>query len=162
MIEIATNIKHYWLATIVGFILTDNQNLVFWCGDGIYVIDDELTSIDQNNRPTYIAYNSLHVPDEVGVTLEYIPHNFEYKLLSSPNKIMIASDGFENHNTDKICTFQEQEPEASLDLNGQQWNKKGQFGLKKWMNSRSDRGFFEDDCFIITAEGTHLEKDNNC
>lgn len=149
---VADFIKHHWLATIVGFILTDDENVMFWCGDGAFAINDEgIIEIDQNNKPSYIAYNSLFLPEQVGVTNDDIPIDFDKMTLGPISRVMVASDGFTTFNPDKLARARERE-ELPDSLHGQQWGKKGQFGLKKWMNSRSDRGYFDDDCFIITAE----------
>lgn len=153
IVEIANFIKHHWLSTIMGVILTCDESIIFWCGDGTFAIDDEaVVSIDQQNQPTYIAYNCLFVPDKVGVSKKDIPVDFSSMVITPKSRVMIASDGFGNHNKQKLFLSREREPELPDCLHGQQWNKKGQFGLNKWMNSRSDRGYFEDDCLIITAE----------
>ncbi|KKN16292.1 hypothetical protein LCGC14_0977480 [marine sediment metagenome] len=158
--HIAYYIKHHWLATIVGFILTkDCAGMIFWCGDGAYAFSGpgfaDFCEIDQNNTPNYIAYHCLRNPTEVGVDIEVIPSAFETVDTSTSgndNHIMIASDGFNNHNEQKLNLSRQKYPDLTPHLDGQQWGKKGHFGLKKWMNSRSDRGYFDDDCFIITAE----------
>lgn len=150
--HIAEFIKHYWLATMMGFILTEEEGVLFWCGDGTYAIDDDRTTyIDQENAPHYIAYNCLYMPERVGVTKADIPGQFSWMDITPQKRVMIASDGFAAHNEDKLVAARHKE-ELSDSLEGQQWGKRGQFGLKKWMNARSDRGYFDDDCFIITAE----------
>ncbi len=162
--EVADFIKHHWLATIVGFIMLDEpegdkSGMFFWCGDGVVSTwsdgVDVPEIIDQDNVPTYIAYNCVRSPSEVGVMPHHIPKEFSSAPIAEwLTKIAVASDGFVHHNPDKLQAAREKESDLSDDLHGQQWGKKGKFGLKKWMNSRSDRGFFEDDCFIITAEKT--------
>ena len=150
--RVADFIKNYWLATMMGFIITDEESVLFWCGDGTYAIDDEAYQyIDQDNTPRYIAYNCLYMPETVGVTAENIPRQFDSMVITPESRVMVASDGFGTKNPDKLAVARERE-ELPDSLEGLQWGKKGQFGLKKWMNSRSDRGHFEDDCFIITAE----------
>ncbi len=159
--QIAYYVKHHWLATIMGLIITkDYDGIVFWCGDGIYEVGDSYQThheIDQQNVPNYIAYHCLRHPEEVGVDTDIIPTAFEKDSLCTysgggDKKVMIASDGFNHHNEQKIQISMQKHPELTPDLYNQQWGKKGNFGLKKWMNSRSDKGYFEDDCFIITAE----------
>ena len=163
-VEVADFIKHHWLSTIVGFILLDepegeraDAGQFFWCGDGVLSTecdDHEIPIIlDQDNVPTYIAYNCVRNPAEVGVMPHHIPKSFSHSPISEyVTKVAVASDGFIHHNPDKLQIARESEPDLSDELHGQQWGKKGKFGLKKWMNSRSDRGYFEDDCFVITAE----------
>lgn len=152
--QIAYYIKHHWLTTIMGFIINEKEGsgVIFHCGDGVYSCKDNIT-IDQSNAPRYIAYNCLRDPQLVGVESEMIPTNFETKFFgASINRIMVASDGFDNHNEQKLILAMQKDSELTWDLHEQQWGKRGNFGLKKWMNSRSDRGYFDDDCFIITAE----------
>ncbi len=142
-VQIAHFIKHHWLATIMGMIIpNEEQKIVFWCGDGVYAFGDETVILDQDNTPTYIAYNCIDVPLGVGVTPEVTPSNFQYAVLPDDvTRVMIASDGFDHH-TDKV-----EKP-----LHGEQWEKKGKVGLKKWMNTRHKVGYFADDCAIVTAE----------
>lgn len=179
---VADFIKHHWLSTVMGVIMLDDmewvhhchgepvnvhlqhdgvRGIVFWCGDGIYstkTSGDTLAvdvPIDQQNVPTYIAYNCVRNPARVGVEPHNIPKSFNTRLIrfdEDITSVMVASDGFEHHNPNKLQATREKEPDLPSGLCGQQWNKKGQFGLKKWMNSRSDRGYFDDDCFIITVE----------
>ena len=54
---------------------------------------------------------------------------------------------FTNH-TDALL----RNPELPDSLHGQQWGRKGKIGLKLWMNTRSHKGYFKDDCAIITVE----------
>lgn len=158
--QIAYYIKHHWLATVMGFIIQENKDgIIFSCGDGIYGLDDDLIIIDQDNTPKYIAYQALKDPESVGVSIENIPvqfikHKFDAETV---RQLFISSDGFEQHSDQKIALSRQRDPDLPLSLQGQQWGKKGQFGLKKWMNSRYDRGYFEDDCFIITAERVDAE-----
>lgn len=160
--EVADFIKHHWLSTIVGFIMLDEpegdrHGMFFWCGDGtLSTLNnqglDSVDILDQDNAPTYIAYNCVRRPGEVGVMPHHIPKSFSSAPIDEwVAAVAVASDGFVHHNPDKLQASREKEP-ITEDLHGQQWGKKGKFGLKKWMNSRSDRGFFEDDCFVITAE----------
>lgn len=159
--EVADFIKHHWLCTIVGFILLDepeydDNGMFFWCGDGVLFARanglDCPEILDQDNTPTYIAYNCVRSPAEVGVMPHHIPKRFSRTPIKSVTAVGVASDGFIHHSPDKLQLAKETEPELRNELHGQQWDKKGNFGLKKWMNSRSDRGYFEDDCFVITAE----------
>lgn len=160
--QIAHYVKHHWLATIMGFIIQeDKDGVIFSCGDGIYGLDDQEIIIDQGNKPTYIAYQALKEPEIVGVQPENIPvqfvkHRFDAATVS---RLFIASDGFEHHNEQKLALSRDRQPDLPTSLHGEQWGKKGKFGLKKWMNSRSDRGYFDDDCFIITAERLRAKSD---
>ena len=171
--QIAHYIKHHWLATVMGFIIREqprhedgpqvHHGVIFHCGDGVYAIDDEVVSIDQGNVPTYVAYHALREPHKVGVTEDVLPYCFTTAEFDATDihRIMIASDGFEHHHEHKLALSRQKHSGLATSLHGQQWGKKGQVGLKKWMNSRFDLGFFDDDCFIITAERMNAEGDNS-
>lgn len=162
--QIAYYVKHHWLSTVIGFIIQENKDgIVFSCGDGIYGVDDDVIVIDQNNTPKYIAYQALKNPESVGVNPENIPlqfvkHKFE---ANTVNRLFVASDGLDQPDEQKISLARLREPDLPFSLHGQQWGKKGQFGLKKWMNSRWDRGYFDDDCCIVTAERIHAKDDTS-
>lgn len=150
------DLQRFWLSTINGFVMTKEVGYFFRCGDGIYQQDDNLIDVDQNNAPHYLAYAALYKPENYGISSEFIPKGFDL-VEFNPNevdRIMVASDGFNNHNYTKLAYWRKDHPNEELpdDLNGLQWGKKGQFGMKKWMNKMSMRGYFDDDCAIITAE----------
>ena len=147
--ERAELIADYWLFTALGVIMSGDQGVIFHAGDGVYSIDDDMTVLDQNNAPTYPGYACIQDPARFGVAEQFIPKRFT-TVTFNPNEIdrvMIASDGFTNH-TDAML----RDPELPDSLHGQQWGRKGKIGLKLWMNTRSNKGYFNDDCAIITVE----------
>ena len=152
--EIAGHIEKYWLSTILGFAMHDEFGMIFYAGDGIHVIGDSITRIEQNNQPHYLAYRCIPIPSQFGVSADLIPGYFMIDEFNPKeiNRLMIATDGFENHNELKLANARKTDPELPPQLHGQQWGKKGQTGLKRWMNSRSDRGYFDDDCAIVVVE----------
>lgn len=139
------SIQQFWLATIIGFVVTDNEAYIFHSGDGCYQIDDEFKPIDQDNMPAYLAYSCL--ASKSVVPQEKCPKEFVI-IPFDPNakRVMIATDGFNCHDLSRVS---QDDPQH---LHGQQWNRPGQFGLKKWMNTRFDHGYFEDDCAIALLE----------
>lgn len=159
--EAALVIQRYWLTTINGFIMNGKELKTFHCGDGVIVVNGgptriETCVIDEGGAPHYLAYACCPLPAKFGITPDVIPSKFStwrYPL-EDVNKVMVASDGFIDHNENKMDMWRQRHPEEELlfDLNGQQWGKKGKFGLKKWMNTRSMRGYFSDDCGIVVAE----------
>ncbi len=151
--SVANYIKEYWLATIRGFLVdNDGNGLFFWSGDGVRADDNGLIETEEDNKPRYIAYNCVYNPTLVGVTDDVTPKEFGQEKIVGATKVMVASDGFNNHNMITLGDPQMKHPELTDNLDGQQWGKKGNFGLKKWMNTRSNFGYFDDDCFIVTAE----------
>ncbi len=148
-------ISQFWLTTILGFVITNDKVIFFSCGDGVYMLDDTIVTIEQDNAPHYLAYRCLNSSERDAIPEGLIPNGFQYDdyPLEGTNKIMIATDGFENHSYFKlVANKQRTEPGLLGFLHGEPWDKKGQTGLKRWMNSRSDLGYFDDDCAIITAE----------
>lgn len=144
--EVATILREYFSATILGLIIKDDYGLIFNVGDGIWCLNSDncqdINHIDQNNTPNYFSHACVRNPEKFGLSAPYIPKNFNCHFFN-PNeydKIMIATDGFITHNTDL------------LNLHGQQWDKRGNFGLAKWMNMKYREGYFYDDCAIITVE----------
>lgn len=147
--ERAELVADYWLFTALGVIMSDNLGVIFHAGDGVISLDDDLTILDQNNAPTYLGYACIPDPDKFNIAEQFIPKEFT-TITFDPREIdrlMIASDGFTNH-TDALL----RDPELPDSLHGQQWGRKGKIGLKLWMNTRSNKGYFNDDCAIITVE----------
>ncbi len=160
-VEVVKLIEHFWLCTVLGFIIDegDERGIFFYAGDGVIGtrrscgLDEPLFRIDQKNEPTYPAYQCLHHPEKYGVQPKHIPQTFQTrKFESAVSKLMVATDGFETHNEIKLGLAKERQPDLPKSLHGLQWGKKGQTGLKRWMNSRSLLGYFDDDCALIVAE----------
>lgn len=153
--DMVVALQQFYLTTINGFIMNDEEGYFFSAGDGCYQINDKFIDIDQNNNPKYIAYACCPMPEAFGIQNEMIPTEFTLQSFDprQASKIMVASDGFTNHNPIKMDTWQAANAEILPEqLHGEQWGKKGLYGLKKWMNTRYVRGYFDDDCAIITAE----------
>lgn len=154
--EIVLTIQRFWLSTILGFYMNGDEGCIFSCGDGCYQLNGSFEQIDQNDAPTYLAYACCPDPERFNLKPEFIPKTFNIIPfnIKETRQIMIATDGFMNHNVIKMDQWQRDNPNETLSpvLHGDQWGKPGNFGLKKWMNTRFVRGYFEDDCAIVTAE----------
>jgi hypothetical protein len=131
-------IENFWLATLLGVVIYRDKCYVFNCGDGIYYINNEYVAIDQNNCPQYLAYAAISNPAKV-MNLDMVPKGFDIKIFDVCDKIMIATDGFENH-----------KPNLES-LRDKQWNKT-QAQFTKWCRLSFSKGYFYDDCTIITLE----------
>lgn len=146
------------LATVIGFCLDTQLNklLLFWCGDGFYSIDNQDEVLEsKDNTPTYPIYNYMkkHNMDKKFILPdELVPENFQSKLITDFSKLTIASDGFMSRNDSVIALNKKDGIEIPDNISGLQYNKHGNFGLKKWMNVMWNKGFFSDDCAIITIE----------
>ena len=143
--EFAHLIQKYWLSTILGFVLNDEEFTIFHAGDGVVQIDGELKQIDHNNSPRYLAYNCIPDPLSFGIGTNMLADTFEYYRGSSWNlkRLMIATDGF-THQVPLINS-----------VLGNQWDKKGKTGLKRWLNVKYAEGCFNDDVTLITVEKTN-------
>lgn len=126
--------------TVIGFIYTETETLFFWEGDGVYIINDEITAIDQDDKPTYIGYHAIDrrwLPE----TVSTLPQSFETLTVPSEEiqKLAVASDGLSK------------EPDFYQEL----WGYKSPAGLQRKVNmwSLNDHKFL-DDLSIITLEKT--------
>lgn len=119
--------SEFLLATVVGFVWKGNKGAVFQCGDGIYLLGDEVTETDQNNTPRYPAYvmdrQSRREPEDIQIK------EFDRTKI---NRVSVATDGF---NPQTIL--------AASELGGN--------GLQRWMNVSRNNGHFRDDSSIVTA-----------
>lgn len=159
----AAYLRDYWAATVLGCIIRGDEGIIFGAGDGVYVLGgppapagDAITVIDQNGYPQYICYHCVLEPERFGVTDQDIPCGFVTRefAASAVDRVMIATDGFGTHNEVKLRNAEEALGQSFLprSLHGLQWGKKGNAGLAKWMNVCWDRGYFDDDCGIVTIE----------
>ncbi len=152
--DTAIIVKQFWLSTILGFVMNPEFGFVFYSGDGVVSLDDELWDIDQDDTPKYIAYNCIRNPEQAGVPKELLSDRFD-TLFFDPTKIerfMIATDGFTNHNLHSLSLTRESGVNVPDSLQGEQWNKKGKTGLKRWLNVKYAQGYFHDDTTLITVE----------
>ncbi|MDQ7026014.1 MAG: protein phosphatase 2C domain-containing protein [Anaerolineae bacterium] len=85
-------VQHHLLFTIVGVILTQEGGIIFSSGDGLIAVDDTVNSINQNNKPAYIAY---HLIRENVISTSVIQHDFTTQIVDDWQRIVIATDGFE-------------------------------------------------------------------
>jgi len=49
-------INDYFLFTVIGAVITDEKVLVFSLGDGCFSVNGQVTVVDQDNLPRYLAY----------------------------------------------------------------------------------------------------------
>lgn len=151
--ERARMINDFWLCSICGLAMNNKRGCVFWSGDPTFAIDDELVVIDEDNKPSYVAYKCLGDPSRFGVSESHIPTQFNTLEFdpSKVSKIMISSDGFTSRHPQKFAKAQERE-NLPKSLHGSQWGIRGKVGLQLWMNRYRDRGYFDDDCGMVIVE----------
>lgn len=126
------------LFTVIAFIYTERETLIFYQGDGVYIVNDKVTVIDQEDRPTYIGYHAIN-RNLLPKSVSNIPYKFETVFMPSAEigKMAIASDSLGK------------EPDFYPEL----WGHKGISGLQRRVNvwSLNDHKF-KDDISIITLE----------
>ncbi|KKQ91914.1 MAG: hypothetical protein UU16_C0015G0010 [Candidatus Woesebacteria bacterium GW2011_GWA2_40_7] len=131
-------IKNNLLFTILGFIYTERETLIFAQGDGDTVVNDELTIRDENNIPRYIGY-SLVERKFLSSNASPVQTDFDVFYLNgeSFNRLAIASDALS------------EEPSFLVDL----WGHINPIGLQRRVNVWSLVNHkFQDDLSIITLE----------
>ncbi|MBI5077474.1 protein phosphatase 2C domain-containing protein [Candidatus Falkowbacteria bacterium] len=52
-------VLEYFLFTVVGFVATEKQTVLFTKGDGVFALNGELAAIDENNEPSYLSFGLL-------------------------------------------------------------------------------------------------------
>ncbi len=110
------------LATMVGFVVVRDTAVFFWQGDGYFVHNGLVTTLDSDNRPDYLAYRLLN-DGENG--------RFHTQTITLNNKtdwIAVATDGWRPDLLTHLA-----EPRPSLPL-------------QRWLNVQARQpGNFEDD-----------------
>lgn len=113
------------LATVLGFVTDGEKIIIFSSGDGTIFIEDDVLQIDEDNRPSYLAYNLLG--QKVGFKIIEVD-------LKETEKIALASDGFESELIDDF------------------WSKEHPNGVQRLLNVYSKKKHFSDDATLITVE----------
>lgn len=111
------------LATLLGFVVTPETAVFFWQGDGHLLHNGQVTTLDSDNRPAYLAYSAL--PGSAPQ-----PHAFHTHTLPriGLRQIAVATDGWH-----PAQLMQLEAPLPSLQL-------------QRWLNQQAQaRGLFDDD-----------------
>lgn len=160
----ATFINDYWLCTVLGFIIAPHSLLVFSAGDGSYVVNDIVEVISSpDNAPHYLSYNC--VSEGLLTDQSATPRRFEVEMFNADSiqRLMIATDGFltdrkwvrefdARRGTWDIKHDPDGNPVPLPTIQGQQWGLKGETGVNRFLNQKSDLGYFTDDVALITVE----------
>lgn len=88
-------VRDYFLATALGFITGGEQTVIFAAGDGLILLNDLVLPINQENKPSYLAYSIL---DRQLLSEEFEPASgFEAWALPTIEleRLAIWSDGFD-------------------------------------------------------------------
>jgi hypothetical protein len=122
----------YLAATIVGFISDEEDLVVFSAGDGVVLVNDDLTIIDHNDHPDYPVI-SVNKPSNGFVTESY--------KMSEVNRVAVSSDGLKQ-------LLQNLEFRAKLfEFQGDKFH-----GLQTLLNVQSNNTpeLMQDDCTVVT------------
>jgi hypothetical protein len=127
-------VRDYLLCTVLGFVMDENQGIIFAAGDGLIIINEEIITRDEKNKPNYLGY---HLVDRRFLEkADQLPEKFDtYEFdVESLSHLAIATDGFE--------------PELIRDI----WNHKHPRGLQRKFNVWSREKHFSDDATMIVVE----------
>ncbi len=119
-------IADYLLTTVVGFVMNSERGIIFSAGDGLCVFNRNITTLDQQNQPHYLAYDLLN----------NTPSSFEVRQfrVSEMDRLAIWTDGFDPA------------------LLPETWGHHQQRGLQRRLNVLSRKGHFYDDATGIVVE----------
>lgn len=127
-------IGRYLLATILGFVLNEEQTLIFAAGDGLIIVNDRLDQRDEANQPAYLAYGLLQPAELDGMTP--FRQSFDFRLLPTAGieRLALWTDGFD--------------PALSQEI----WHLDGPRGLQRKLNIWGKRKLLADDTTGLTLE----------
>ena len=135
--ELVSFIKDYLLFTTLGCIVSDKETVIFTAGDGIIVLNDQITIIDQQNAPLYLGYQLID-RTYLEKTAAALPNNFDMYFISNDQlqRLAFGSDAW----------IDEQE------LLSQIWDTRGRGELQMRMNNWSKAKRLKDDASLIVIE----------
>jgi len=121
-VERSAFVASHLLATMVGFVVTDETAVFFWQGDGYLVHNGIVTELDSANQPDYLAYRVLGGGENGRFQTKIIPNDEKLEWLA------VATDGWQPELLAGMS-----EPRSSL-------------MLQRWLNVQARQsGAFEDD-----------------
>ena len=133
------------LCTLLGFVSDGRQLIRFSAGDGIFIVNDRVEIIDQNDVPAYMAYHLIS-RDMLGPAAEKLPRGFDTVTYDVQHleRFAMASDGLKEPQSDGSRTV----PPAVI---AGIWDNQPRYkaGLQYWLNGLSEEGHFDDDCTVI-------------
>ena len=109
------------LATFLGFAVTPQAAVFFWCGDGYLCHDGAVTCLESDNRPDYLAYRLLRPEMGAAFQVRTLPRE-------GVSWLAVASDGWR---PEQLAALPR--PDSPL-------------ALQRWLNVQArQRGTFGDD-----------------
>jgi len=83
-------LEHNMMATFIFCVIDNDKIFIGRCGDGVIILNDDVQVIDENDRPSYVAYNCI--PREYKQS-NSLPVTVQVDQIFTTNKIVIATDG---------------------------------------------------------------------
>lgn len=116
------------LTTLVGFVVTPETAVFFWQGDGFLVHNGDITLLDSDNHPDYLAYHLLRPPSATpGFHIQPLPR-------AGLRWLAVATDGWQPALLTQLAT-----PRPSLQLD-------------RWLQVQAKQPtYFEDDGGLAIA-----------
>ncbi len=93
---LSETVSDYFLFTVVGAVVTREESVIFSLGDGVYIVNGEITRLGPfpANEPPYFAYNGL-VDSSVGNEHPELLNLSVQKIIPTPEvkNLLIGTDG---------------------------------------------------------------------
>lgn len=94
------DIEKYFQASLVCCIVYEEQAYIFSCGDGMYIVNDDIVKIEpqENNSPVYPVYRLIPTTFSPEVLEKELKFHLHYHAdLSYVDYLMIGTDGVEDY-----------------------------------------------------------------
>jgi hypothetical protein len=146
--EMASFIENMFLCTLVGFVKSETEVVTFQAGDGFVLINDQDLIVDQNDRPTYLAYHQID-HSILGKVAEELPDGFETNVydVAYLERLAVGTDGLVQRNNETKQLFIDPEERDAIFS----YQQTAPAGLQWWLNKQQNRhSRFDDDTTIIT------------
>lgn len=145
--EMVQFIQDHLLATVIGFVVGQDEGVVFHAGDGFLAINGEITKIEHGNKSPYPAYHL--VPRSALKGEIVLPRTFDATPIKPAKlkRLVIATDGFRGGMLERMLKEAFEKPFL------------GETGAQRWMNwingprnPDPDAGLFFDDAAVVSLE----------
>ena len=150
--EIWSIIDDCFLCTLHGFIMDDKEIVFLSAGDGILIVNDNVTIINQQDKPEYLAFHLFdrRLLEAKGIKL---PSNFNTSVyeLGNVRRFAVSTDGLKRKKAGTQEPFVDPEDVNAI------WAHEpaAPAGLQWWLNIQSNvSGRLSDDTTIIAANET--------
>jgi len=91
--DIVYFIHQFLLSTFIFAVIDEEIIVIGRSGDGVIIVNDEVTIIDQQGKPNYIAYREIPLDFFEGFSCPVDDFSIQSYSVSSVDKVVIASDG---------------------------------------------------------------------